>query len=203
MRNLCSASESSVFLRASDRRAMRFALFVAGAALTAMSASPTSAQGRFAAGGLSPDCFSLSAVAMTPYDVNIQANHYRMTHERVYHNTTATGSILLYGQVHPWRFGGDGVSFSVTYKDPDGQATGGGVRAQLRHIGSGGIRIIATLDSNERAAATTDAQVMSVPIPWSQVNQRTGHYVVRIYVERSTVAVAPAAFGYSLCSAVF
>lgn len=161
------------------------------------------AQGQFAFGGLSPDCFSLAAVAMTPYDVNIQQNQYRMTHEQVYHNATATGSILLYGPVHPWRMFGDGLAFSVTYKDPDGRATGSRVRGQLRHVGPAGIRIIATLDSANHAHVSNDAQVMSIPVKWSQVNDRTGYFVVRIYVERSHVGVQPAAFGYNLCSTIF
>ena len=161
------------------------------------------AQGQFAYGGLRRDCFTQSAVTMTPYDLNIQQNQYRMTHERVYHNTAATGSILLYGPVHPWEAFGEGFSFAVTFKDTDGAGTAGRVMAQLRHIGSGGIRIIATLDSNLFARATTDAQVMSTPIAWSQVGNNTGYFVVRVYVERTNTTAAPAAFGYSLCSAVF
>src|SRR5262245_54520211 len=84
----------------------------------AASVSVANAQSQFAYGGLRKDCFTHAAVAMTPYDLNIQQNLYRMTHEQVYHNTSATGSILLYGPVQPWQFsGGDGISFSVTYKD--------------------------------------------------------------------------------------
>jgi hypothetical protein len=140
---------------------------------------------------------------MTPYDVSIQQNQYRMTHERVYHSAGAIGSILLYGPVHPWRAFGEGFSFSVTYKDPDGVGTAGQVMAQLRHVGPRGIRIIARLDSNLAARTSEDAQVMSTPVPWSQVGDKTGYFVVRVYVVRANTTVTPAAFGYSLCSAVF
>jgi hypothetical protein len=158
---------------------------------------------QFAFGGLSQDCFSYPAVAMTPYDLNIQQNQYRMTHEQVYHNIGQTGAILLYGPVHPWKAFGDGLTFSVTYKDPDGHATAGRVRAQLRHVGPSGIRIIATLDSNDHAQASNDAQIMSAGLQWSQVSANTGYFVVRVYVERTDTVVAPAAFGYNLCSAIF
>jgi hypothetical protein len=176
---------------------------LAVAACSIATVSPALAQGQFAPGGLRDDCFTQSAVTMTPYDVPIQQNQYRMTHERVYHNTGATGSILLYGPVHPWRAFGEGFSFSVTYKDPDGAGTSGGVTAQLRHVGPRGIRIIATLDSNLEARVSEDAQFMSTPVSWSQVGDNTGYFVVRVYVARTNTSVAPAAFGYSLCSAVF
>ena len=175
-------------------------------AFAALAAAPTPAvhaQGQFAFGGLSEDCFSHPAVAMTPYDLNIQQNQYRMTHEQVYHNTGQTGAILLYGPVRPWRAFGDGLTFSVTYKDPDGRATAGRVRAQLRHVGPSGISIIATLDSSDHAQTSNDAQVMSTLLQWSQVSANTGYFVVRVYVERTNSAVAPAAFGYNLCSAIF
>lgn len=176
---------------------------IAVAACLGVSVSAAHAQDQFATGGLRDDCFTQSAVAMTPYDLNVQQNQYRMTHERVYHNTAATGSILLYGPVHPWRAYGEGFSFSVTYKDPDGRGTAGHVMAQLRHVGPGGIRIIATLDSNLSARATDDAQVMSTPVSWSQVGDNTGYFVVRVYVDRINTTVVPAAFGYNLCSTVF
>lgn len=176
---------------------------IAVAALAAAPAPAVHAQGQFAFGGLSQDCFSQPAVAMTPYDLNIQQNQYRMTHEQVYHNAGQTGSILLYGPVHPWRAYGDGLTFSVTYKDPDGRAPAARVRAQLRHVGPSGISIIATLDSNDHAQVSSDAQVMSTGLQWSQVSATTGYFVVRVYVERTSTTVTPAAFGYNLCSAFF
>jgi hypothetical protein len=176
---------------------------LAVAACTLASSPAVHAQDQFAPGGLRDDCFTQSAVAMTPYDVTIQQEQYRMTHERVYHNAGAIGSILLYGPVHPWRGFGEGFSFAVTYKDPDGVGTAAQVTAQLRHVGPQGIRIIATLDSNRSARTSEDAQVMSTPVAWSQVGDRTGYFVVRVYVVRTNTAVTPAAFGYSLCSAVF
>lgn len=60
-------------------RTMRFASFIARVALTAITALNASAQGWFATGGLSPDCFSLWAVAMTPYDVNTHPSHWKFS----------------------------------------------------------------------------------------------------------------------------
>ena len=165
--------------------------------------SAVHAQDKFAGGGLSAGCFTQSAVTMTPNDLSIQPNQYRMTHERVYHNTGATGSILLYGPVHPWHAYGDAVRFSVTYKDPDGVGTAGQVIAQLRHVGAAGIRIIATLNSNLTALMTDDAQVMGTPVSWSELDDTSGYFVVRVSVARTTTTVTPAAYGYSLCSTVY
>jgi hypothetical protein len=165
--------------------------------------SAVHAQDRFAGGGLSTGCFTQSAVAMTPYDVSIQQNLYKMTHERVYHNTAATGSILLFGPVHPWHVYGNAASFSVTYKDPDGAGTAAQVSAQLRHVGPAGIRIISTLNSNLSARVTDNTQVMSLTVPWSQLDDTIGYYVVRVTITRTTTTVTPVALGYSLCSIIF
>jgi len=158
----------------------------------------------FAFGGLNPSCYTYPAVAMTPYDESIQENRYRMTHERVYHRDGVTGLVLLYGPVHPWKdVFGDGVRFSATFRDPDGPGTASQVVAQLRFVGPGGIRIISTLDSNQRAQATDDIQVMSEPINFSELDQTDGYYVVRFYLQRTDATLRPAAFGYNLCSAIF
>ena len=179
------------------------ALMIVAGGMAVVPVPVTAAADQFAVGGLRSDCVSYGAVAMTPYDLSIQANLYRMTHEHVYHGTTQTGSILLYGPVLPWRMTGDGFVFSVTYTDPDGPGLASSVRGNLGHVGPAGIRIIATLDSNTQARTTGDVQVMSVPLPWSQLNDSTGYYVVRLYVERTNTAVVPSAYGYNLCSAVF
>ena len=148
-------------------------------------------------------CFQYSAVAMTPYNMSIQGNQYRQTHERVYHRPGATGLILLYGPADFRNLGGDGVRFSVTYKDPDGPGFNSRVHAELRHIGPNGIRIISRLDSNKEGHATNEIQTMSDPIEWRQLNQRKGFYVVRIYITRKDTTLVPSAFGYSLCGSIF
>lgn len=159
---------------------------------------------QFAWGGLNPSCFSYPAVAMTPYDRSIQADLYRMTHERVYHNSNATGTILLYGPVHPWNESyGDGVNFKATFIDPDGEDDTAQVIAELRFVGPGGITFIAKLDSNDHAVATSDVQTMSTPVTWRHLGYDEGYYVVRIYVTRTNTGVVPAAFGYNLCSAIW
>ena len=158
---------------------------------------------QFAWGGLNPSCFSYPAVAMTPYDRSIQADLYRMTHERVYHNSNATGTILLYGPVLPWNGFGDGVNFTATFTDPDGDGHDAQVVAELRHRGPGGIRIIAKLDSNDYALATTEVQTMTTGVTWDSLRYDEGYYVVRIYINRTNTELVPAAFGYNLCSAIW
>jgi hypothetical protein len=157
------------------------------------------AQDKFASGGLSTKCFTQAAVTMTPYDVSIQQNQYRMTSERVYHNTAATGSILLFGPVHPFQMIGDAARFSVTYKDPDGAGTAAQVTAQLRHVGPAGIRVIATLDSNLTAQVAESTQAMGTHVGWGQLKDTIGYYVVRVSVTRATTSVTPAALQYSVC----
>lgn len=130
---------------------------------------------QFAWGGLNPSCFSYPAVAMTPYDRSIQADLYRMTHERVYHNSNATGTILLYGPVHPWNGYGDGVNFKATFKDPDGEGHEAQVVAELRFVGPGGIRIIAKLDSNDYALATSEVQTMTTGVTWDRLRYDEGY----------------------------
>jgi hypothetical protein len=44
---------------------------------------------------------------------------------------------------------------------------------------------------------------MTTGLQWSQVSATTGYFVVRVYVERTSATIAPAAFGYNLCSAFF
>ena len=140
---------------------------------------------------------------MKPYDLSVQQNQYRMTSERVYHNTAATGSILLFGPVHPFQMIGDAARFSVTYKDPDGAGTAAQVTAQLRHVGPAGIRIIAALDSNLTAQATESTQVMRTDVGWSQLDDTVGYYVVRVSLTRTTTSVTPVALQYSLCSVIY
>lgn len=159
---------------------------------------------QFAWGGLNPSCFSYPAVAMTPYDRSIQADLYRMTHERVYHNGNATGMILLYGPVHLWNeYPSEGVGFTVTFKDPDGEGHEARVNAELRHIGPDGIRSIARLHSNDYAVATNDVQTMTTGVTWDRLRYDEGYYVVRIYIHRTNTDLVPAAFGYTLCSEVW
>jgi hypothetical protein len=170
---------------------------VAGLSLSAQAAN------EFAWGGLNTGCYTYPAVAMTPYDRSIQDDLYRMTHEQVYHNTGATGSILLYGTVRPWEMYGDGITFTATYKDPDGRGTDASVVAQLRYVDASGIHILKTLNSNDHAFATTDVQTMSTTVSFSELSYNYGYYVVRLYIYRKDTGLSPAAYGYNLCSAIF
>jgi len=158
----------------------------------------------FASGAFSKNCFSYPAVSMTPYDESIKQKKYRMTHERVYHADNKTGSVLLYGPVTPWNnIFGDGVSFSTTYIDPDGRGKNSSVKAELRFVGANGINVISTLDSNNFANTTDKVQTMSTPLSFSQLSDKKGFYVVRMYLNRVSNKVTPKAFGYSFCSAIF
>ena len=179
------------------------ALIIATVTLS-MAAGFAQAADEFAFGGLAASCFTYPAVAMTPYDDSVQSDMYHMTHERVYHNNGATGTILLYGPVHPWieQFG-DGVSFAVSYIDPDGPGTGTQVSAELRFVGPGGIQIVGKLNSDDRARATGEVQTMRTNLRYNQLNRTDGYYVVRVYIKRTDAKLTPAAFGYNLCSAVF
>lgn len=116
----------------------------------------------------------------------------------MYHNSLATGKILLYG---PAEFpgGGAGFQFKVLFQDPDGIGTDARVVGQLRHVGPQGIQIIATLDSTEETEITDEIQVMSKSLRWSELSQEEGYYTVRIYVDRAHTEIAPAAFGYDFC----
>ena len=158
----------------------------------------------FSNGAFSKNCFSYPAVAMTPYDESINQKKYRMTHERVYHADNKTGLVLLYGPVAPWNnIYGDGISFSATYIDPDGRGKDSSVKAELRFVGQNGIDIISTLDSNDFANSTEKVQTMSTPLKFSQLSDKKGFYVVRMYLNRTSKKYTPKAFGYSFCSAIY
>lgn len=162
------------------------------------------ADDKFSFGGMSPTCYTYPAVSMTPYDQSIQNRLYRMTHEQVYHGLNKKGTILLYGPVQPWNDSfGDGVNFNISFIDSDGPGTDAQVTAQLRHIGPGGIRIIKTLRSNDHAFPTDEVQRMTAGVRWEELSRTDGYYVVRLYIDRKNFSVKPAAFGYSLCSAIW
>ena len=157
----------------------------------------------FAEGAFSKNCFSYPAVAMTPYDESINQKKYRMTHERVYHADDKTGSVLLYGPVTPWNnIFGKGIIFSATYVDPDGKRKNSSVKAELRFVGGNGINIVSTLDSNNFANTTDAVQTMSTSLKFSQLSDKKGFYVVRMYLNRASNKFTPKAFGYSFCSAI-
>lgn len=164
----------------------------------------TQAADEFAFGGLSTSCFSYPEVVMTPYDDSTQSDQHHMTHEQAYHNDGATGTILLYGPVHPWidQFG-DGVSFAVTFRDPDGPGTEAQVLAELRFVGPGGIRTVSKLNSNDHAHETDNTQSMSTSLGYDQISRTEGYYIVRLYITRTNTNLKPVAFGYNLCSAIF
>ena len=159
------------------------------------------AANQYSFGGMSSSCFTHAAVAMTPYDRSIQGNVYRMTHERVYHNTSKTGMILLYGPLRPWQdMYGDNARLNVSYIDPDGPGQDAYVAAAVRHIGPRGLHIIRTLNSNHHAQTTKEVQTMSVAVPYNELDEHEGFYDIRVYVVRSNTSVSPVVFGYSMCS---
>ena len=201
---LTTHTNPHAYTQKSKRQSRRIRSLLVLGVLWLMMGSNASVANEFAEGGLLPSCYTYPAVAMTPYDRSIQDNLYRMTHEHVYHQEGQTGLVLLYGPVQPWvDMFGDGVRFSATFRDPDGPGEASKVVAELRFVGPGGIRIISTLNSNEHARATDDAQVMSEGISFRDLNRHDGYYLVRFYIQRDDTTLQPAAFGYNLCSAVF
>lgn len=173
------------------------AALVAGSPLT---------QVAHAASPLNAYCGSWPAVAMTPYDLNIQRDDYKMTHERVYHNVGRTGSILLYGPVptdwQPLEY----ATFRLYFKDPDGVGTGAAVRAELRFVdNAGGIHSVVTLSSTTPEGFRSHGggvASIATTLPGRAFERNDGFYSVRVYVQRDDIELLPAALSYEFCGVI-
>lgn len=176
-------------------------------ALTTLAASAVLlAQPVQAASPFNEYCATWPAVAMTPYDDNIQADQYKMTHERVYHNDHKTGTILLYGPVPGGWDALEAVRWRVVYKDPDGHRTGGEVYAELRFVDrAGNISVVEKLASNypsNHESWGNGVDSMTAVFPTHALSRDDGAYSVRVYVKRSNTHVRPAVLNYEFCSTV-
>lgn len=157
------------------------------------------------------NCFSFPAVAMTPYDSSIQADLYKMTHERVYHKQNKTGQILLYGPVDAFTpVLGEanvlGLDFTYSINGP-GTAS---VSAQLRFVSDRGN--ITTISTATRSFTGTIAHRFnpvkgsfsaSSTIPrTANLTRQDGYYMVRVYINRSSSSLKLSAIGYNLCGTI-
>lgn len=154
-----------------------------------------------------------SAIACVPMATTTTPPPWQQSHGKVYHRGSSTESIVLFCPVQMESIelvSDDGIPggqaswpkvMTIKYVDPDGPSAQASILAELKYADLAGNMVeMAVADSNAQGAGT-GIRTMDAEISGFSDKEATftkGHLYIQLTIKRSTSALLPAVYGYTL-----